>query len=152
MRIMGLDYGSKTVGVALSDPLGLTAQPLETITRDSENKLRRTLARLEAIVKEYQVGSIILGLPVHMDDSIGQRARKSLEFKTKLENRLKIPVIMQDERLTTAAADEVLREMDVPASERKQYIDKIAAALILKDYMTAHPGQAAEASGEDITT
>ena len=138
---MGLDYGSKTVGVALSDPLGLTAQPFETITRDSENKLRRTLARLEVIVKEYQVGSIILGFPVHMDDSIGQRARKSLEFKTKLENRLQIPVILQDERLTTAAADEVLRDMDVPVSERKQYIDKIAAALILSDYMTAHPGQ-----------
>ena len=139
MRIMGLDYGSKTVGVALSDPLGLTAQPFETITRDSDNKLRRTLARLEAIVKEYQVDSIILGFPVHMDDSISQRARKSLEFKTKLENRLRIPVIMQDERLTTAAADEVLSDMEVPASERKKYIDKIAAALILKDYLTAHP-------------
>ena len=136
---MGLDYGSKTVGVALSDPLGLTAQPFETITRDSDNKLRRTLARLEAIVKEYQVDSIILGFPVHMDDSISQRARKSLEFKTKLENRLRIPVIMQDERLTTAAADEVLSDMEVPASERKKYIDKIAAALILKDYLTAHP-------------
>ena len=149
MRIMGLDYGSKTVGVALTDPLGLTAQPLETITRDSENKLRRTLARLETIVKEYQVGSIILGFPVHMDDSISQRARKSLEFKTKLEQRLGIPVIMQDERLTTAEADEVLRDMNVPASQRKQYIDKIAAALILKDYLSAHPqapsGQNAEA-------
>ena len=137
MRIMGLDYGSKTVGVALTDPLGLTAQPLETITRESENKLRRTLARLEEIVKEYQVGSIILGYPVHMDDSVGERACKSLEFKTKLEQRLKLPVIMQDERLTSVAADEILEEMQVPRSERKKYIDKIAAAFILEDYMSS---------------
>ena len=154
MRIMGLDYGSKTVGVALTDPLGLTAQPLETITRDSENKLRRTLARLEEIVKEYQVGSIILGFPVHMDESIGLRAQKSLEFKSKLEKRLGLPVILQDERLTTVAADEILREMDVPASQRKQYIDKIAAACILEDYMTQQhentvPGTGADHSQQD---
>ena len=136
MRIMGLDYGSKTVGVALTDPLGLTVQPLETITRDSENKLRRTLARLEEIVTEYQVGSIILGFPVHMDDSIGLRAQKSLEFKSKLERRLGLPVLLQDERLTTVAADEILREMEVPGEHRKQYIDKIAAALILEDYLS----------------
>jgi len=137
MRIMGLDYGAKTVGVALSDPLGFTAWPLETITRESEKKLRRTLARLEEIVREYQVGSIILGYPLNMDGSVGERACKSLEFKTKLENRLKIPVIMQDERLTTVAADEVLEEMKVPRTERKQYIDKIAAAYILEDYMSS---------------
>jgi putative holliday junction resolvase len=135
MRIMGLDYGSKTVGVALTDPLGITAQPLETITRESENKLRRTLARLEAIVSEYQVGSIVLGLPVNMDGSVGDRALKSLEFKEKLEKRLQLPVTMQDERLTTVEADGILDEMRVPHSERKQYIDKIAAAFILEDYM-----------------
>ena len=137
MRIMGLDYGSKTVGVALTDALGLTVQPLETITRDSENKLRRTLARLEEIVSEYQVGSIILGLPVLMDDSIGLRAQKTLEFKSKLEKRLGLPVILQDERLTSVAADEILSEMNVPVSRRKQYIDKIAAAVILEDYLSA---------------
>lgn len=137
MRIMGLDYGSKTVGVALTDPLGLIAQPLETISRGSENKLRRTLARLEEIVNEYQVGSIILGFPVNMDDSIGERAQKSLEFKIKLEKRLELPVILQDERLTTVAADEILEEMDVPRPDRKKYIDKIAAACILEDYMAS---------------
>lgn len=138
MRIMGLDYGSKTVGVALTDPLGITAQPLETITRESENKLRRTLARLEAIVSEYHVDSIVLGLPINMDDSVGDRALKSLEFKEKLEKRLQLPVIMQDERLTTVEADEILDEMRVPHSERKKYIDKIAAAFILEDYMNSN--------------
>lgn len=138
MRIMGLDYGSKTVGVALTDPLGITAQPLETITRESENKLRRTLARLETIVSEYHVDSIVLGLPVNMDGSVGDRAVKSLEFKEKLEKRLQIPVTMQDERLTTVEADAILDEMRVPHSERKQYIDKIAAAFILEDYMNSN--------------
>ncbi len=138
MRIMGLDYGSKTVGVALTDSLGITAQPLETITRESENKLRRTLARLEAIVSEYHVDSIVLGLPINMDDSVGDRALKSLEFKEKLEKRLQLPVIMQDERLTTVEADAILDEMRVPRSERKQYIDKIAAAFILEDYMNSN--------------
>lgn len=138
MRIMGLDYGSKTVGVALTDPLGITAQPLETITRESENKLRRTLARLETIVSEYHVDSIVLGLPVNMDGSVGDRAVKSLEFKEKLEKRLQIPVTMQDERLTTVEADAILDEMRVPRSERKQYIDKIAAAFILEDYMNSN--------------
>ena len=137
MRVMGLDYGSKTVGVALTDGLGLTVQPLETITRDSENKLRRTLARLEEIVSEYQVGSIILGFPVLMDNSIGLRAQKTLEFKSKLEKRLGLPVILQDERLASVAADEILSDMHVPASRRKQYIDKIAAAVILEDYLSA---------------
>ena len=141
MRIMGLDYGAKTLGVAVTDPLGMTAQPLETISRTSETKLRRTLARLEEIVREYQVEQIILGLPVHMDGSLGERAQKSLEFKIKLENRLHLPVILQDERLTTVAADEVLREMNVPGEERKKYIDKIAASYILEDYMSCREMQ-----------
>ena len=135
MRIMALDYGSKTVGVALTDPLGVACQPFETITRESENKLRRTLARLETIAGEYQVEKIVLGLPLNMDDSVGERAQKSLDFKEKLEKRLGLPVIMQDERLTTMAADEMLEEMGIPAGERKKYIDQIAASIILRDYM-----------------
>ena len=141
MRIMALDYGAKTVGVALTDPLGVTCQPFETITRESENKLRRTLARLETIVSEYQVGKIVLGFPVNMDDSVGERAQKSLEFKTKLEKRLGLPVILQDERLTTVAADEILDEMEIPRNERKKYIDQIAASIILRDYMDSMSGQ-----------
>lgn len=132
---MGLDYGSRTVGVALTDPTGILAQPLETITRTSENKLRRTLARLETIVSDYQVGSIVLGFPLNMDDSVGERATKTLEFKEKLESRLQIPVVLQDERLTTFAADEDLEIMNIPREERKKYIDQIAAVYILEDYL-----------------
>lgn len=135
IRIMGLDYGSKTVGVAITDPLGMTAQPLETITRKSENKLRRTLARIEEIVREKNVREIVLGLPLNMDGTGGERAEKTLEFRDMLERRLKIEVRMQDERLTTVEADEILNEMDIPRNERKNYIDKIAASIILRDYL-----------------
>ena len=87
MRILGLDYGSKTVGVAVSDPLGLTAQKVETIWRKQENKLRRTLARIEELVAEYGVEKIVVGLPKNMNNTLGERAEKSLEFKEMLEKR-----------------------------------------------------------------
>ena len=98
MRIMGLDYGSKTVGVAVSDALGLTAQGIEIVRRKSENKLRQTLARIEEIAKEYGVEKIVLGFPKHMNNDIGERAEKSLEFKEMLERRTGLPVVMWDER------------------------------------------------------
>ena len=101
MRILGLDYGSKTVGVAVSDPLGLTAQGVETIWRKQENKLRQTLARIEELISEYQVERIVLGYPKNMNNTIGERAEKSLEFQQMLERRTGLPVIMWDERLTT---------------------------------------------------
>ena len=101
MRILGLDYGSKTVGVAVSDPLGLTAQKVETIWRKQENKLRRTLARIEELVAEYGVEKIVVGLPKNMNNTLGERAEKSLEFKEMLEKRTGLPVEMWDERLTT---------------------------------------------------
>ena len=132
MRLLGLDYGSKTVGVAVTDPLGYTAQPLETITRKEENKLRRTLARIEQLVGEYQ---IVLGYPVNMDGSAGERAELALAFKAMLERRTKLEVIMQDERLTTVAADEILQECGMPREKRKTVIDQVAAGLILQDFM-----------------
>ena len=135
MRIMGLDYGSKTVGVAISDDLLLTAQPVETITRESENKLRRTFARIEQLVQEYQVELIVLGLPLNMDDTRGERADKTLEFKDKLEKRCDLEVVLQDERLSTIAAKETLTEMGVKGRDLKQYVDKIAASYILQDYL-----------------
>lgn len=135
MRIMGLDYGSKTVGVAMSDALLITAQPLETIVRKSEDKLRQTLARIEELVTQYQVDTIVLGLPLNMDDSIGERAEKALAFKEMLARRTQLPVIMQDERLSTVEASEVLAEMGVPGREMKAYVDKIAASYILQDYL-----------------
>ena len=110
MRIMGLDYGSKTIGVAVSDPMGLTAQGIETITREEENKLRKSLRRIEELVEQYQVEEIVLGFPKNMNNTIGERAEKSLQLKETLERRLGLPVIMWDERLTTVEADRTLIE------------------------------------------
>lgn len=135
MRIMGLDYGSKTVGVAISDALQLTAQGIETIERKEENKLRKTLARIEELAKEYEVEKIVIGLPKHMNNTIGERAEKSLELKEKLERRTGLPVVMWDERLTTVMAERVLIESNVRREKRKQYIDKIAAVFILQGYL-----------------
>ncbi|SHI54348.1 Holliday junction resolvase RuvX [Parasporobacterium paucivorans] len=134
-RIMGLDFGSKTVGVAISDALGLTAQSLETVRRDSENKLRRTLARLEEIIREYNVELIVLGLPKNMDDSIGERAEKTLEFKVMLERRTGLEVVTWDERLTTVEARQLMSDAGVKGKDMDRYVDQIAAAIILKGYM-----------------
>ena len=135
MRVMGLDYGSKTVGVAISDPLGITAQGIETIERKEENKLRMTLARIEELVKEYEVEKIVLGFPKNMNNTIGERAEKSLELKAMLERRIGIPVIMWDERLTTVEAERTLIESNVRRENRKKYVDKIAAVFILQGYL-----------------
>ena len=135
MRLMGLDYGSKTVGVAVSDPLGLTAQGVETVWRKQENKLRQTLARIEERISEYQVERIVLGYPKNMNNTIGERAVKSLEFKEKLEKRTGLPVVMWDERLTTAEAERTLMETGVRRENRKQYLDQMAAVLILQGYL-----------------
>ena len=120
MRIMGLDYGSKTVGVAVSDPLGLTAQGIEIVRRKSENKLRQTLARIEEIAKEYGVEKIVLGFPKHMNNDIGERAEKSLEFKEMLERRTGLPVVMWDERLTTVEADRTMMETGIRRENRNK--------------------------------
>lgn len=135
MRIMGLDFGSKTVGVAMSDPLLITAQGIEIIRRKEENKLRRTLARIEELIVQYEVEEIVLGFPKNMNDTIGERAELSLEFKDKLERRTGLPVIMWDERLTTAAADRTMMEAGIRRENRKEYVDKIAATLILQGYL-----------------
>ena len=135
MRIMGLDYGSKTVGVAVRDALGLTAQGIEIVRRKSENKLRQTLARIEEIAKEYGVEKIVLGFPKHMNNDIGERAEKSLEFKEMLERRTGLPVVMWDERLTTVEADRTMMETGIRRENRKEYVDMIAAVFILQGYL-----------------
>ena len=135
MRILGLDYGSKTVGVAVSDPLGLTAQKVETIWRKQENKLRRTLARIEELIAEYEVEKIVLGLPKNMNTTVGERAEKALEFGEMLKKRTGLEVIMWDERLTTVEADRTLIEAGVRRENRKQYLDGIAAVFILQGYL-----------------
>lgn len=135
MRIMGLDFGSKTVGVAISDALFVTAQGIEIVRREQENKLRRTLARIEELVREYEVEKIVLGLPKNMDGSIGERAEKTLEFKAMLERRTGLEVVMWDERLTTVAADRLMMEAGVRREDRKKYVDSIAATFILQAYL-----------------
>ena len=135
MRIMGLDYGSKTVGVAISDPLGITAQAIETICRKDENKLRKTWARIETLIEEYKVERIVLGLPKHMNNDIGDRAERSLEFGKMLSRRTGLEVVMWDERLTTVEAERTLIENKVRREDRKKYIDKIAAVFILQGYL-----------------
>ena len=135
MRIMGLDYGSKTVGVAISDPLGITAQGIETITRKDENKMRKTCARIEALIEEYQVEKIVIGLPKHMNNDIGIRAEKSMEFAEMLKRRTGLEVQMWDERLTTMEAERTLIESNIRREDRKKYIDKIAAVFILQGYL-----------------
>ena len=135
MRIMGLDYGTKTVGVAISDPLGITAQAVETIERKTENKLRQTLARIKELVDEYQAEQIVLGYPKNMNNTVGERAEKALEFKEMLEKRTGLPVIMWDERLTTVEADRTLMEAGVRRENRKQYLDGLAAVFILQGYL-----------------
>ena len=135
MRIMGLDYGSKTVGVAISDPLGITAQAIETICRKDENKLRKTCARIETLIEEYKVERIVLGLPKHMNNDIGDRAERSLEFGKMLSRRTGLEVVMWDERLTTVEAERTLIENKVRREDSKKYIDKIAAVFILQGYL-----------------
>lgn len=135
MRILGLDYGSKTIGAALSDPLGLTAQPLETIRRSEENHLRRSLARLEAICREYEVDRLVVGLPLNMDDSEGERAAAARAFGEKLSRRTGLPLYFEDERLTTLEAEEVLAECGIARRDFKKYVDSVAASLILRSYM-----------------
>ena len=135
MRILGLDYGSKTVGVAVSDPLVLTAQSVETIWRKQENKLRQTLARIEELAAEYQAEKIVLGLPKNMNNTIGERAEKTLEFREMLERRTGLPVVMWDERLTTVEAERTLMEASVRRENRKQYLDQLAAVFILQGYL-----------------
>lgn len=135
MRILGLDYGSKTVGVAVSDPLGLTAQGVEIIRRKSENKMRQTLARIEELIAQYQVEKIVLGLPKNMNNTLGDRAEKSLELKETLERRTGLAVVMWDERLTTVSANRVLMETGVRRENRKEHVDEIAAIFILQGYL-----------------
>ena len=139
MRIMGLDYGSKTVGVALSDELGITAQPIMTIERKSENKLRKTLAQIEELIDANEVSFVVLGYPKNMNNTEGPRGEATREFKEHIERRTGLEVVLWDERLTTAESERILMDSGVRREHRKEYIDKMAAAIILQSYMDAHP-------------
>ena len=137
MRILGLDFGSKTTGVAISDPLGWTAQGLEIIRRQEETNIKPTLNRISELCESYKVDVIVLGLPKNMNNTVGERGEKTLLFKEKLEARLKLPVITWDERLSTVAAENILLDADISRKKRKQVIDKLAATIILQNYLDA---------------
>lgn len=135
MRIMGLDFGSHTVGVAVSDALGLTAQGVEIIRRKSPNKLRQTLARIEELVVFFDVEKIVLGYPKHLNNTEGERCELTKDFMEMLERRTELPVELLDERLTTVRAHQIMSETGVRGKNRKEYVDEIAAMLILQGYL-----------------
>lgn len=135
MRIMGLDYGSVTIGVAISDELLLTAQGIEVIRRKQENKLRQSLARIEQLIDEYRVEKIVLGYPKNMNNTIGDRCRKTEEFAAMLERRTGLEVILFDERLSTVSAHNAMIEGNVRREQRYEVVDKVAAVFILQNYL-----------------
>lgn len=134
-RILGLDFGSKTVGVAVSDQLLLTAQGVEIIRRERESKIRKTYARIEELCVELDVFKIVIGLPLNMDDTEGERAEKSREFGVNIKRRTGLPVVFVDERLTTVEADEIMAEVGIKRQDKKKYVDEIAAMIILQEYI-----------------
>lgn len=135
MRILGLDFGSKTVGVAVSDELLITAQGVEIVCRKSPSKLRQTLARIEELIEQYGVEKIVLGYPKNMNNTEGERCEKTKEFKEMLERRTGLEVVLWDERLTTVAADRSMMETGIRRENRKEYVDEIAAIFILQGYL-----------------
>lgn len=146
MRILGLDFGSKTVGVAVSDPLGLTAQGVEIIRRKSESKQRQTLARIVELAEQYQAEKIVLGFPKNMNNTLGERAQKSLEFAEALKRRTGLDVVMWDERLTTVEANRTLMEEGIRRENRREHVDELAAIFILQGYLDylRNTGEAAQ--------
>ena len=148
MRVMGLDYGSKTMGVAISDELMMIATGLEIIRRDSEKKIRKTLIRIDELIAEYNIGKIVLGLPKNMNNTLGERAEKSLELKETLERRTGLEVIMWDESLSTVSAHKAMMEAGIRREDRGNYVDSIAAAIILQGYLDSVAGSAAEGKEE----
>lgn len=135
MRVLGLDYGSKTIGVAISDPLGWTAQGLETIKRQDPRNLIASIKRIEELCLEYGVSKIIVGLPKNMDNSEGERVKSTLYFVNRLDRELDVEIATYDERLSTVSAERILIEGNVRRENRKEHIDKVAASIILQAYL-----------------
>lgn len=140
MRILGLDYGTKTTGVAISDPFGWTAQGLETIRRNQETNIKPTIERIKELCKQHDVKKIILGFPKNMNNTVGERGEKTILFQKKLENATGIKVELWDERLSTVAAENLLLEADISRQKRKNVIDKMAAVYILQGYLDSKQG------------
>ena len=140
-RYLGLDFGSKTVGVAISDPLLMSASGLEIIRRDRESKIRKTLSRIDEIIKEYDVDEIVLGLPMNMDDTEGERCRKTREFGENLERRTGLNVNYFDERLSSFEAHEILDECGIKSIKHKEFVDEVAAMVILQGFLEEKYGK-----------
>ncbi len=132
MRILGLDVGDRTIGVAVSDPLGITAQSLTTLKRST---LEKDLQSLSKIIKEWEIDEIVVGLPLNMNGTMGPQGKKALSFKEKLEKATNLPTVFWDERLSTVAAEKILLEADLSRAKRKKNIDKTAAAIILQSFL-----------------
>ena len=138
MRLMGLDVGSKTVGISVSDPLGWTAQAVEIIPIDEENEIFG-IDRVAELVKKEQVAGFVIGLPKNMNNTLGERAEETKEFQAMLQRRTGLEVVLWDERLTTMESERILQEGGVRRENRKERIDWMAATLILQSYMDVHP-------------
>lgn len=141
MRIMGLDVGAMTVGVAISDELLCTAQGIEVIRRKQENKLRQTYARIEQLIAEYEVGLIVIGYPKNMNNTIGERAEKSEGFAADIRRRTGLETVLWDERLTTVEAHRILDMAQVGLKRKMEVVDKLAATVILQSYLDCRANQ-----------
>jgi putative Holliday junction resolvase len=133
MRYMGLDFGDKTLGISISDRTGTIASSYDTLRYNDDYRL--LFEQLKEIINKNNIGNIVLGLPKNMDNSLGERAIKTLEFKEQLEKYLNIEIILEDERLTTREAHKVLIEADLSRKKRKNVVDKLAATFILQNYL-----------------
>ncbi len=131
-RILGLDVGTKRIGLALSDPLGFSAQPLMTITRESKKK---DMAAIEAVLLEYGIKRVVVGMPKNMNGTIGPSGEMAMLVGEKIKNKFKIEVIYVDERLSSVSAERTLIEADIKREDRKKMIDKVAASYILQTYL-----------------
>lgn len=129
---MGLDVGDRTIGVAVSDPLGITAQGITTIRRKG---IKSDFSELEALIEQYNVCKVVIGLPKNMNNTIGAQGEKVLQFVEKFKNNFSLEVVLQDERLTTVSAERMLIDADVSRKKRKDVIDKVAATYILNSYL-----------------
>ncbi|HMJ22253.1 MAG TPA: Holliday junction resolvase RuvX [Terriglobales bacterium] len=136
-RILGMDVGSRRIGLAISDPLGITAQGLDTVHR--QNK-RLDFAQLERVIRQHDVAEIVMGLPLRMSGAEGIQAEKMQAFAAEVRRRFKIPVHLWDERLTSAQANRLLRETDMSIKRRGAVVDQMAAVLILQSWMDARGG------------
>ena len=140
LRLLGLDYGDKTVGVAVSDPLGLTARGVEIIRRKKRTKLRQTLARIGELIAEYEAEGLVLGLPLCADGSEGSRCELTRAFGQMLVERFDLPVWYQDERLTTVEAYEIMHRLGIRRDCEEEHVDEVAAMVLLQDYLNGQQG------------